>query len=890
MSRKLPPFAAGLLASSFMVAPAFAQDAGADEGAEAFDDNVIIVTATKRAEDVQDIPLAVTAVSPAQLEAQGVVNVQNITQVSPSFSTSQAQNSSGTVVLRIRGVGTTSNNIGFESAVGIFIDGAYQSRPGVALSEFVDVERVEVLRGPQGTLFGRNTSAGALNITNRRPDLDEVGGFFNATYGNYDHKNLQGAINVPLSEGKVAARLTGAWRDRDGFIDLVDASGTKIGEGNTADQYLVRGQIGWETDSGFRGRVIGDFAKSEGVCCSAVEVLQSPVETLGVFGLVGLGARGGMAGPDVATDPFDVVSAQRATDNQVASVDFLHVADTENWGLTAELEYPLSDFVDVVYVGSYREYDTSEGYDSDFSAIDVFNIEQGGGTAIETMTHELRFQGEAFGGRLNWMVGGYYSEEDIAQTVVASLGSDYGELSGALLAAGTASANFPAGLFAAAAENGLMIDPANPLTFLSGGADPAGATTTNRFTQSSTSWSIFTHNTLELTDNLDLTLGLRWSDESKDGGFDQLSFSNNTCLGFLNPVSTPTMENPNATTPQGLVNLGIAAGAAGVPTNQIAATVGALAPTAFVLSCFPFTAPAIGSDAIPLPLPREFSGSFKDDELIYTVKLGYDFGDVNTYASFTHGYKAGGFNLDSTAAVGGVDPRFASEEVDAWEVGMKGRFMNGAITANLALFHQEFNDFQVLEFTGAQFQTFNVPKAISKGFELESQIRPADGFTINAGLTYVDASYPSDCASSDDVLRVRNLCGASLTNAPELVTIVGARYDGELGNDLAYFLTAQVRTESDRRTSTQPRDVPTSEAALGNTPLSAFDVQDSNTKINLRAGIGDIDEAWGIEAWVTNLTDEVTRGITFNTTLRSGSRSAFTQEPRMYGVTLRGKF
>lgn len=191
MSRKLTPFAAGLLASSFMVAPAFAQDAGADEGAEAFDDNVIIVTATKRAEDVQDIPLAVTAVSPAQLEAQGVVNVQNITQVSPSFSTSQAQNSSGTVVLRIRGVGTTSNNIGFESAVGIFIDGAYQSRPGVALSEFVDVERVEVLRGPQGTLFGRNTSAGALNITNRRPDLDEVGGFFNATYGNYDHKNLQ---------------------------------------------------------------------------------------------------------------------------------------------------------------------------------------------------------------------------------------------------------------------------------------------------------------------------------------------------------------------------------------------------------------------------------------------------------------------------------------------------------------------------------------------------------------------------------------------------------------------------------------------------------------------------------------------------------------------------
>lgn len=686
---------------------------------------------------------------------------------------------------------------------------------------------------------------------------------------------------MPLSEGKVAARLTGAWRDRDGFVDLVDASGTKIGEGNTADQYMLRGQIGWETDSGFRGRVIADYAKAEGVCCSAVEVLQSGVETAGLFGLVGLGARGGMAGPDVATDPFDTVSAQRATDNQIASVDFLHVADTKNWGVTAELEYPLSDFVDVVYVGSYREYDSSEGYDSDFSAIDVFNIEQGGGTAIETMTHELRFQGEAFDGRFSWMVGGYYSEEDIDQTVVASLGADYGELAGALLAGGSASITPPLGIFYSAAANGLALDPANPLTFLSGGADPTGATTTNRYTQNSTSWSIFTHNTLELTDNLDLTLGLRWSDESKDGGYDQLSVGNDTCLGFLQ---------------NGIDNLTAAVVAAGVPlgtdpaTGPAAQTVGALAPTAFVLSCFPFVAPAIGSDAIPLPLPREFSGSFKDDELIYTVKLGYDFGDVNTYASFTHGYKAGGFNLDTTAAAGGLDPRFASEEVDAWEVGMKGRTLDGALTANIALFYQEFENFQVLEFTGAQFQTFNVPKAISKGFEIESQIRPTDGLTINAGLTYVDANYPSDCASSEDALRVQNLCGASLTNAPELVTIVGARYDGEIGNDLGYFLNAQVRSESDRRTSTQPRDVPTSAAALGNTALLPFDVQDSNIKINLRAGIGDIDDAWGIEAWVTNLTNEVTRGVTFNTVLRSGSRSAFTQEPRMYGVTLRGKF
>jgi len=196
--RAFNKFLMAALCTTAMTTPAFAQDEAQE--VEAFDDNVIIVTATRRAEDVQDIPIAVTAVSPAQLEQQGVVNVQNIGSVSSSFSTSNAQTASGTVVLRIRGVGTTSNNIGFESAVGIFVDGAYQSRPGVALGEFVDVERVEVLRGPQGTLFGRNTSAGALNITNVRPDLNDFGGFVNATYGNFDHMSLQGAINAPLIE------------------------------------------------------------------------------------------------------------------------------------------------------------------------------------------------------------------------------------------------------------------------------------------------------------------------------------------------------------------------------------------------------------------------------------------------------------------------------------------------------------------------------------------------------------------------------------------------------------------------------------------------------------------------------------------------------------------
>ncbi len=849
------------LCTSAMTAPAYAQDAGAEE----VDDNVIIVTATRRAQDVQDIPLAVTAVSPVQLEQQGVVNVQNIGSVSPSFSTSNAQTASGTVVLRIRGVGTTSNNIGFESAVGIFVDGAYQSRPGVALGEFVDVERVEVLRGPQGTLFGRNTSAGALNITNKRPDLDEFGGFVNATYGNFDHMSVQGAINAPIIEDTLALRVTGAYRKRDGFVDIIDSAGNSVGDSNDTDQYLVRGQLGYESDGGIQARLIVDYSKSTASCCAAVEVLQSGIETAGLFGAVGLGARGGMAAPDVALTPFDTTAAQQAVDNRIATSDLRADPSNDQWGITGEIEFPIGDSADLIYIGSYREFRAEEAYDSDFSGLDIFNVLPGSDTAIDTMTHELRLQGEAFGGALDWLVGAYYSDEDITQSTNFGLGQDYDRLVGALLAAGTGGATLnPASpLFAGA----------TPLQTLTG-IDPATVRTTNAYTQSSKSWSVFTHNTLEVAQGLKLTLGLRYSDESKDGSFSQPAISNDLCPATL-----------------GQIFAGGLPGGAGSPlTNSY-----------FGLGCFAFVAPAIGTDANPFPLPRPFVSEFSDEELIYTGKVSYEFADpVTVYASFTHGYKSGGFNLDSTAASGGADPRFASEEVDAYEVGLKAKFLDNAVTLNVAGFHEEFTDFQVLEFTGAQFTTFNVPSAKSTGIEIETVIRPDDNFTINGGLTYTDARYPSDCAGTQtDSANVVSLCGNSLTNAPKWVGIMGATYDRDLGDSLKFFLNGQLRMESDRRTSTQATTVPSAaqiaaagsvQAAVDAAPLVPFDVQDGTIKINMRAGIGDIDDAWGIEAWVTNLTNEVTRGVTFNTVLRSGSRSAFIQEPRMFGVTLRGKF
>ncbi len=850
MTRKLAAYAAGLLACSSFTVPAFAQEA--PEGLEAPDtrNDVIIVTATRRAQDVQDIPVAVTAISPQALENQGVDNIREITDLAPSFTSSQAQIASGSVVLRIRGVGTTSNNIGFESAVGIFIDGAYQSRPGVALNEFVDIERVEVLRGPQGTLFGRNTSAGALNITTKRPELGEFGGFVNAGYGNFDEKSLQGAINIPLNEDSLALRVTGAYRNRDGFLDVADRNGNIIGDTNDVDQYMVRVQAGFEGDSGLRGRLIFDYSNSTSSCCGAIELYETPLVPAGAFAAVGLGANGGNGQPFVSNNPFGASEFREALQNRVVSANFAPQADIANYGITAEVEFPLSDSADVIFIGSYRDFENDEFYDSDFTGLDIFNVGVNG--EINTITAEVRIQGEAWGGKLNYMVGGFFSDEQIDSSTTFLLGSEFDANVGALF--------------------GGAAGPA-PLALFSGGVSPAGTRTVNRFQQDAQSYAIFTHNSLEITDGLELILGARYTWEEKSGGFTQTETNNQVCPAILGSL---------------------AAGAVPAP----------LADPVFALGCFGFAAPADLPQAAVLPLVQTFQEDFSDEELIWTARLAYEFAaPVNIYASFTHGIKAGGINLDTTAAVGGASATFLSEEVDAYEVGLKSQFLDNAVTFNLALFYEEFTNFQVLEFTGTAFETFNVPIAESRGIEIESAIRPTRELTITASTTILEASYPEDCAGNQTAVQVVSLCGFDLTNAPRFIAIMGANWEKPITDDIEFFAAGQIRIEGDQRTSTQGIVPPNAaaiaaagslQAAVDAAPLIIADVQDGQEFINLRAGFRFNDGAYAIEGFVNNLTDNVVRGVTFNTTLRgsgaANSRSAFSLQPRTYGVVMRAKF
>ena len=811
----------------------------------------IIVTATKRNESLQEVPIAITAISADALEKAGVKDLRDLSTVAASFNLNSSQTESQGSTLRIRGVGTTGNNIGLESAVGVFLDGVYLSRPGVALGDLLDVEQIEVLRGPQGTLFGRNTSAGALNIRTRKPNTQEHEFFANATGGNFDAINIQAGASGPLLEDRLAYRLSGAWREQDGFLESSTGA-----ESRNRDRVLLRGQLQWDISDAADLRIIADYSDVDENCCDAIILQESPAVALGSFAAAGLPADGG-----VQNFGFDALESFDSNASEFAN-------PFEQWGVSAELNWALNDNVTLTYIGSYRDFRADSIQDSDFVHLNVFTVEpsaaQGFGSFddIETTTHELRFAGDSK--RLTWLIGGYFSDENIQEQQGLGLGTDFttntdANLTNFALAAlvgpgGPANALAGVPLPTGGTFGDVLAAP-NVALALAGGADFNGAFAQNNFTQDGQSWSIFTHNSLHLTDRLDLVVGLRWTDEDKDGQFEQFAASNDACLNTLANVGALTEA------------------AAGSPLEPVVS--GGIALYG-AFGCFPFATPA--DTGIPI-LPVEFADAFKDEELVWTVKGVYDITEhINTYVSFTHGFKAGGFNLDSTAAVGGADPSFNSEVVDAWEIGIKSEWFDRRLRANLSWFDYDIEDFQVLEFTGVQFVTFNVPTAVTQGIDLELSGTPLPGLNFSIAYTYSDARYPDSCDGNDPnaPANVSGLCGAQLTNAPLNVLTAQAGYEGYINESMIYFLNANLRYEDERRTSTAPG--------------LALDFQESNTKVNARVGLAHPSGLWAVEFWGNNIFDEITRNVTFNTPLRIGSRGAFLEAPRTYGITLRTAF
>jgi outer membrane receptor protein involved in Fe transport len=862
MVRQLYP---ALLAGAVfgLASAALAQDAPAADAqpqtASAVEE--IIVTATKRATNIQEVPIAVTALTDVQLERTGIRDIRDLPALSPSFNMNSSNTTTGGTTLRIRGVGTTGNNAGLESAVGVFLDGVYFSRPGIALGDLLDVEAVEVLRGPQGTLFGRNTSAGALHIRTKRPDLSEVEAWANASVGNYSFLNIQAGTSIPLIEDVLAARFSMAWRQMDGYM-----KSTTGAESHDKDRYLLRGQLLWAPTEDIDFRLIADYAKVNEHCCDAA-ISYDPAFFPALFTASGLPADGG-----APAQGHDAVGHYKSNAEEFEE-------RTQSWGFSGELTWDLGEVATLTSLTAYRRFENGNTNPSHYTNLDVYNFPRKGipetngfGTEGENsvFSQEIRLQG-TMGEWFDWLVGFYYSDEEIKGTTTGILGSDYTAYTDANLwrrvilpatASGVLDAvplAVPSPGFTTFGDVRLFgVAGGSPGFAFGGSLTQEGEWAANYFRQDGRSWSIFTHNTFHATDWLDLTFGLRWIDERKDGKYDQLDGSSPACRN-------------------------IAANG-----NVLAAFSPALGNGIRLVHCF-FLTTEVG---FPGATAAEFDGPrFEDDELAYTASVGFKITEwLNAYVGYSHGFKAGGYNLDTTAALGGSDPRFLSEEVDAIEGGVKALLFDRT-RANMAVFHQEMDDFQVLEFTGTRFETFNVQKVKATGVEVETTTSVLDGLELLASFTYANSRYPDDChPPTAPPLNARSLCGNLLTNSPKYSGVVGFNWeDGLPWGELTYFVNTSMRLESRRRTSTQWRNP----GSLPATVLLVDDWEENNEKVNMRVGVSGAEGRWTVELWASNLFDKTTKNVTFNTPLRGGSapvttsRGVFVEAPRLYGATLR---
>jgi len=376
------------------------------------------------------------------------------------------------------------------------------------------------------------------------------------------------------------------------------------------------------------------------------------------------------------------------------------------------------------------------------------------------------------------------------------------------------------------------------------------------------SLSLFTHDEFSITDDLILTVGLRYNQDRKDMNADLLSTSN-SCASLQAMELATSAATP---TPGGIV-------------SAIQSTPGGA--LAMNLACNP----ALNSIS-----NGQWSGDREENEFSGTASLAYHLtDDVMTFASYSRGYKAGGFNIDrqgfsvtpATTSAAGLSTdqlAFDPEFTDAYELGVKSTVLGGTTTVNLTGFYQQIHDYQLNAFNGFNFITRNIPEVVSQGAELEVSARLTDGLTIAGGVVYTDAHYDSTVVFNTlDPVPNTVSAGAPLSFAPEWVSTGSIAYEMPLGADLSALFYLDGRWNSEYRTQTLARQ------AAGLTDNQSFAI------FNGRVGIGPQDERWSVEFWGQNLTDEYYYVGAFSPPLQN-SFVVFPNEGRTYGVTLRARY
>jgi outer membrane receptor protein involved in Fe transport len=897
---------------------AFAQEA---PQAEDTSDEEIVVTAQGRSQLLSDVPVAISAVSAETLQNSGANDIRQLNQVAPSLlvsSTGSEANGSA----RIRGIGTVGDNPGLESSVPVFIDGVYRSRSGIGLNELGEIDRVEVQRGPQGTLGGRNSSAGLISIYSKKPSFT-FGGSNELTYGNYDFMRGATSVTGPISE-QVAFRVDGVYVKRNGFY-RDDQNGHDV---NNRDRYFLRGQLLFEPTDALSVRLIADYTSRKEECCAATYVDGTVNQFIGNLNTPSAVGAASTATSNNIINVLRDLGQPLAAFNQgygrniSVSANRVFTGETKDYGFSGQIDYDFGGAT-LTSITAYRQYRSGQASDTDYGEVDILYRAPSDDAyrQFHTFTQELRLQGEALDGKLDWLVGGFFANEKLTVRDNLRFGNQYGRFANCRIISGGGLA------FAYNPTAQSCITPSLRPT-VSGALGAAGplivsafdrldtmnnvGTTNDRYFQNGTNWALFTHNIVHITDTVNLTLGLRYTKDKKK--FDA-TFGNDNSICTANQAALASLL-----------------------TTPAAATAGAV----IGLSCQGNSTAELNGVSI--------SDDRNEDQITGTAILSWKpIDDLLLYTSFARGYKAGGFNLDRSAlkspvptfaSVGGAQAlvgnlQFDPELVDSYELGAK--FSNGPFGLSVSAFRSDFSSFQLNTFNGTVFLVQNVngcdnlvggPNADTdqnlsaagtnfnaapnttgscaagditygvrtQGLELEASLTPARNFRMAAGLTYAKTTYRDDLigtkngAPLDSALR--KLPGDNLSNAPELVATSSVTWTPDIGsNGMSGLVYIDGRMTSDYNTGSD---------------LFPQKEQDGFAVFNARIGLRGPDEAWGIELWGQNIFNQDYAQVAFNSPFQAGQSSApfvdpqypggrqifsqFLAEPRTYGITLRGKF
>ncbi|WP_242415935.1 TonB-dependent receptor [Sphingomonas panni] len=862
----------------------------------------IVVTATRRSQRLSNVPIAVSAYSTAALQNSGATDIRQMAQLSPSLIVSST-GSEANATARLRGIGTVGDNPGLESSVAVFIDGVYRSRTGSGLNDLGEVERIEVLRGPQGTLSGRNSSAGAISIYTKYPSFD-FGGYGEATYGNFNAVRLAGALTGPIVKDKLAFRVDGVFGKRDGFYrDVVNDT-----DYNDRNRYFVRGQLFFRPVDNFSIRLIGDYTYRDEKCCGAVYVdTQEKVDpTPGVAGDYAPAARnrivtilqslGGVLPSD--GDPYN---------RQIANTRGRAYANvTKDYGGSARIGWTFAN-MQLISISAYREYKAGGAADLDYGNVDIGYRPDDGNAyrQFRTFTQETRLSGGLFGNRLDWMVGGYYAHEKLQVADNLRFGADYGAFAACRV---VATINPLDVLRAPRATGCLSATGRAALTPAVGQAIIAGidrlstlndlGSIRDTYDQTSSNYAFFTHNIFKVTDTLSLTGGLRYTNERKQ--LNASFLNNNTVCPAQQRALGPLLGSTNAT----LRSL-----AAGIVT----------------LTCTGNSTEAL--TGVPI------RDSLREGQVTGTTVLSWKpVQSTLLYASYARGYKAGGYNLDRSdlsatvfatpTAASASNLRFDPETVQAFEVGVK--YSSAKFTANLAAFRSAFRNFQLNTFNGTNFIVQNISSCadslggadrdndsatgrctgkvgagvVTQGFELEAGAYPAPNVAFNIGYTYAHTQYRRNLVGSEagEPLNAALflLPGNQMSNAPRHTITNSAVWTPAVSRNLTALFYVDSRLSSDYNTGSD---------------LFAEKRLDGFFLMNARIGLRGPEQRWAIEFWGQNILDTDYQQVAFAAPFQgSGSVSQVTRfgspafavgnaitssylaEPRTYGITLRSRF